>query len=197
VNMLVRSSAAAAAAVAATVSHAATAMPSPHPSGPTAIDLLWKQRQETKREYSMARRRSARLRAELERRIPKPHPSITYSKENDADGLKFFFADREPHSLHGYIWSREIKSAIKEIDLSRVAYGRSEAGDLILQPDRNRPLTDLDEARRKRLSERLEISLQYEEEIERVKREIGLSKLTRKLKIRSCRALPILNAASV
>ena len=66
------------------------AAPTPHQvSGPTAIDLLWKLRQAIKRKYATASRRYHRLQAELERHMPKPHPSITYSKENDADGLQF------------------------------------------------------------------------------------------------------------
>jgi hypothetical protein len=176
-NMLVRSSAAVAVAMAAPA--IAAAGPS-KPSSPTQIALLWAQRQATKREYATAARRCTRLQAELVRRMPKPHPTITYSKENDADGLQFFLPDREPHSLHGYIWSREIEGAIAEIDQACAGYEHV-GGELVLYPDRKRPISEQDAVRRARLAARLELSRQYEKKKDQIDREIGLTKLTRKI----------------
>ena len=165
------------------VAAATPTAPTPSPrqvSGPTAIDLLWKQRQTTKREYAAADRRRTRLEAELERRIPKPHPSITYSKENDADGLQFILPDREPHSLHGYIWSNDIEGAIEKIDQSCAGY-EWVGGEWVLYPDRKHPISEQDIARRARLTARLELSRQYEKEKDQIAREIGLTKLNQKI----------------
>jgi hypothetical protein len=158
------------------VADTALAMPSQPRNGPTAIDLLWEQRQATRREYSTATRRYDRLKAELTRRMPKAHPSITYSKENDADGLEFCLPDHKPHSLHSYIRSKEIESAIDEIDQSCAGY-EYVGGELVLYPDRKRPLTEQEIERRARLVARLERSREYEKMKDQIDRKIGLTKL--------------------
>jgi hypothetical protein len=158
-------------------------MPARRESGPTAIDLLWKQRQATKREYAAADRRRTRLEAEREHRMPKPHPSITYSKENDADGLQFILPDQEPHSLHGYIWSSDIEREMEKIDQS-CAGCEWMVSEWVLYPDRKQPISEKDIARRARLAARLDLSRQYQKKIDQIGREIGLTKLNRKIEDR-------------
>jgi hypothetical protein len=49
---------------------------------------------------------------ELEPNMPTPHPSIVFSANNDADGLKYYAVDRLPPTLHRYIYSNLIESAL-------------------------------------------------------------------------------------
>jgi hypothetical protein len=149
-------------------------------SGPTAIDLLWKQRQATKREYATARKRHTRLMAEFKRLMPKPHPSIVYSAENDADGLQFYMPDREPFTLNCYIWSSDIEREIEKIEQSCAGYERV-GHEWILYPDKKHPISEQDIARRDRLIARLELSRQYEKKKDKIYRELGLKKLDRKI----------------
>jgi len=166
-------------AVAATMP-AAPAPTSRQVSGTTAIDLLWKQCQATKREYATASRHYDQLEAELERRMPKPHPSIAYSKENDADGLQFVVPNMDPSTLHGYIWSTDIEREIEKIDQS-CAGCEWVVSEWVLYPDRKHPISEQDIAGRARLTARLELSRQYENQRDQIDREIGLTKLNQKI----------------
>ena len=49
---------------------------------------------------------------ELERLMPTPLPSIVFSANNDADSLKYYAVDRSPPTLHRYIYSNLIESAL-------------------------------------------------------------------------------------
>jgi hypothetical protein len=87
------------------------------PLGPTtAISKFDVERRAVRREANAVLRKIKKLDAELERRMPKPHPSITHSAENDADGLQHYPPDREPHTLHRYISSQTIEGKIRQIE---------------------------------------------------------------------------------
>lgn len=151
-------------------------------SGPTAIDLLWKQRQAINREYKKAHRLSDELEAEFERRLPKPHPSITHSPENDADDLKFYLPRTEPDTPNHYIRSTAIEGAIDRLEGTEFSHLH---GERILYLDRKtigpRPLSEEEEMLRNRLLARLKLSKEYEQKFKQVRDEIGLTAVTDKI----------------
>ena len=168
-GLITRAATIAAAVPAAAISLPAMAVPSASPPqhvGPTKISKLCAEHRALGKEMKAGERLQEKLMAERKQRMPKPHPSITYSKENEADGLRFLFQDREPYSMHGYIWSSDIKDELEKIEL------------------RSGPLTAEDIARRERLLARLKLSLEYEKMQEKVDRDIGFIKITRKLEDR-------------
>jgi hypothetical protein len=95
--------------------------------------------------------------------MSKPHPSIAYSVENDADGLQFYPPDREqePYTLHRYIRSRGIESELAKIEAPCTKCEETD-GELIIYANRLRPLSEDDLARRDRFLARLELSREYE-----------------------------------
>jgi hypothetical protein len=117
---------------------AATAPAAGVPRGPTAIDLLWKQRQAIKRDYKKADRLRDELEAEFKRRLPKPHPSIVYSPENDGDDLKIYIPRMEPDTPNRYIRSTAIESAVDRLEGIEFSHLH---GERILYLDRKPPVS--------------------------------------------------------
>jgi hypothetical protein len=97
--------------------------------------------------------------------------------------LQFILPDRKPHTLHGYIWSHDIEGAIEKIDQSCAGH-EWVGGEWVLYPDRKHPISEQDIARRARLTARLELSRQCEKKRDQIDREIGLTKLDRKIENR-------------
>jgi hypothetical protein len=121
------------------------------PLGPsTAISKFDVERRAVRREANAVLRKIKKLDAELERRMPKPHPSITHSAENDADGLQHYPPDREPHTLHRYISSQTIEGKIRQIEQPGAAI-ESINGEMVMYPYRSQPMSEKDAALRDRL----------------------------------------------
>ena len=166
---------------------AAAVAPLPHPTvarepAPiTAIGKLWNEREAAHREYKAADKIRGKLEREFERRMPKPHPSIVYSAENDVDGLKYFAPDREPHTLHHWIWPRQIEFALASIRQIDVEEGTVDGCRALILRNEALPLTEKQIACRDRLAARLELSRQYQHKIKRVQGKIGLTAINRKI----------------
>ncbi len=82
------------------------------------IAALWADRKRFLRKYRALGRQEDQLEAKVMDVMPKPHPSITQSPENDAFGLKPSYPGHG-NRLHGYIWSAIIE---REIDNIMVAH---------------------------------------------------------------------------
>lgn len=146
----------------------------------TPIGDLWRERLSITQEYKNAAKSRKRLQRKLERL---PDPSITFNEDNEADGLKYWGgSDRAPHTLHRYIWSRQIESKLANVTPSDVEATISAAGDrvFVMHPE-PLPLSQEQLALRERLKARLEFSRAYERKIKRVSRKIGLSPLEKKI----------------
>jgi hypothetical protein len=157
----------------------ASAHPKPRAPEPTAIGKLWTERQAVSREMKALEKTIARLNRQLVRLMPLPHPSIVYGPENDADGLKFYDAPREPHTMLHYIYSLDIKYAITEIGRPRCVAEKNGV-ELMICVDRTKPMTEKEIATRDRRKARLELSQRYEREMRRVKSTIGLTAANKK-----------------
>jgi hypothetical protein len=150
----------------------------PLPAGSTVIAKLWLERNKAKRAVSRAEKAIDKLKLVLIAQMPKPDPSIVYSPENDADGLRFYLADKgtEPWSFNRYIASRDIKIAID--CASRTCSLIEKEGDkTIIYDDRK---TEPDQELLDRLNARLKLSIDYERKIERAEKRIGLTAMQRK-----------------
>lgn len=161
----------------------AVAMPAPVPvasTEPTPISKLWAERNRIVR----ASRRVVKARRKLDERfaaeMPKPDPSIVYSPDNDADGLRYYGADKgyEPHSFNSYICSDEITRAIAKLYEERMVTDES-GGELVIFVNR-KEAPKLDHALVGRLNARLELSVEYENLIERTRDRLGLPTIEEK-----------------
>jgi hypothetical protein len=115
---------------------------------------------------------------ELLRRLPAPHPSIVYGlKENDDDGLVYWVPDREPHTINRFINPSSIEVRIDCLSVLHTCsldkYGRKECSEQA----RPTPLSSDELALKSRFEARLEISLAYEAEIDRLEQELGIDEL--------------------
>jgi hypothetical protein len=124
----------------------------PAPIGPTRIDQLWKERQATIREYDRLQKLLRKLEAEVERKMPAPHPSIVYGPEQDKDGLQ----PRVPRlaEIDKFIWPLYIESRLSAVNAA---------------------------ALRNRLVARLKLSKQYQRLLRRVQDKVGRTALVDKM----------------
>jgi hypothetical protein len=147
------------------------------PAEISPIDRLWEKREVLNREYNRVHRMIKKLKRQLEQQMPVPHPSIVYSPENDADGLKWDTPHMKPFSfIHPYNIVIELSKAkygvpelVYEYDVERLA-------KLLEQ----RPLTEKQIALRDRLAARLELSEQQAKVQHELSGKVGLSKLHKK-----------------
>jgi hypothetical protein len=180
-NMIAKSTVAASVVPAALMPLPASATaPLPKHVGPTVIGKLDEERRALLREIGVVRRNIKKLDAELKRQMPKPHPSITYSAENDEDGLKYYLPDREPHTLHRYISSPDIEGAVKLIEEPGAAIEHIN-GEMVVYLHRSQPMSEEDAARRDRLLARLGLAREYEKRRDKIDRNLGLTRLNKKL----------------
>jgi hypothetical protein len=204
VNMLVKSTTAAATVVAAAVptgvAFPTKAAAAPDAAAmPTPIAALWKDHKRLRRKYQALCRQEDQLEAKVLDVMPKPHPSITESPENDAFGLKLLYPGHG-NRLHGYIWSAIIEREIHNVMLAHYyavvrpgvppfdwnapmsAPGVQEAFEWLGAHDDDPlllPLTPEQTARVVDLRARLKLADEYEEKILRVRAELGLPGLGR------------------
>jgi hypothetical protein len=97
--------------------------------------------------------------------------------------LKYYLPDREPHSLHRYIWSTDIECALKKVEEPCLSLEQIN-GDMIIHSHRKQPMSEEDVALRDRLLARLELSREYERQMEKVDGQLGLARLNKKLENR-------------
>ena len=150
------------------------------PAEPTLIDKLQPERRALRRKYNAAHRLYKKLSDELARRMPKPDPSIAYGEEaNDGDFLEYRMKEYRSdfHTMHGYIESFIIERRLAEIVPQPAKRIDKEEGGFILDvlDEGTFPLTEKQIARRERLEARLELSRRYEEQIGRLRHQIGLT----------------------
>jgi hypothetical protein len=152
----------------------------PAPIGPTQIDRLWKQRQDAIREDARLEKRMAELEAEVDRQMPAPHPSILYSPEQEADGLKWPVEGRPPSDK--FIWPLYIEGALDRVNCDYdgiVTVGVAEAIEKVAG---GLPKLSADkEALRDRLVARLKLSKQYMRKWRRVQAKAGVTALYEKM----------------
>jgi hypothetical protein len=155
------------------------------PPATTPIGELWKEWQALEQEYKMASKLRKRLQRMLAHLMPKPDPSITYSADNDADGLEYWSRDREPHTLHRRIPSRVIEEKLSGVRESRFEQTADFEDHYVLVVHyAPQPLSPEQLALQERLAARLELSQAYERKIERVSRKLGLLQLEKKIEKR-------------
>jgi hypothetical protein len=105
-------------------------------SGPTKISQLHAEHQAARREYKAAERKRSKLQVELLKRLPKPDPSIVHSPENDADGLAYKPAGREPHTINHYIRPLDIAVELESLD-ARALINPPRSRNVALSPNDN------------------------------------------------------------
>lgn len=144
------------------------------PGEPLLIEKLWAEREALMCQIQASKERRDELEAVLLRRLPKPHASIVFSPENDADGLQYPNSG-EPHTPHSYIWPSVIETALATIKPSR--WENTTIDDCLAVVERKEPLPLSTEKTglRDRLSARLDLSTKYERKIKRTRKEIGLA----------------------
>jgi hypothetical protein len=180
-NLMLKSTAAAAIASVAAPAAMPAALPEAAPVapiGPTQIDLLFGKRRLAIREYDRLKKHLAELEAEVARRMPAPHPSILYGSEQDADGLKWPLEDRPP--LDKFIWPHFIRA-----ELNRAKYGivAEFSPTMIDTLDKagGPSLTGNQAALVERLTARLKLSEQYMRKWKQVKARVGVTALVDKM----------------
>jgi hypothetical protein len=167
-NMIVQSAALAAAAPIATVETAALPSGVPAAGTPptqTLIGRLWAQREAVRGEYKAASKFRRKLERQLKRRLPQPDSSIVFSAVNDVDGLRNPSVSGPPR-FYPHIWPQHIERALWQLMSTHVE-------NAILSADQA-PL-------RARLTARLDLSRRYEAEITRIKKQLGLAALEKKI----------------
>ena len=159
---------------------------SPPRGEPTAIEKLWIEAQAVKREYEKCRKRCEKLEKVLEREMPDPDPSIVFrNPENAADGLAYWVRDREPHTFKHYMFSQWLEGKLEEANAPTMgkllredkdAKGRETLTlELRKTGDEPFPVTEKELALRERLTKRLELSRQYEAQLDSISEKIGLT----------------------
>jgi hypothetical protein len=151
----------------------------------TPIAALWADHKRLHRKYRALVRLYDQLAAKVPGAMPKPHPSITQSPENDAFGLKASvrgYAD----GLHGHIHPLTIGREITNIKLSyfykfvrpvMANDGWLNGGAdqwLLAHYDDPPPLAPEEAARLANLETRLKLSEEYTAQIDRVRAKLGL-----------------------
>jgi hypothetical protein len=162
-------------------------------TAPTPIAALWADHKRFRRQYQALRRQEDQLEAKVLVAMPKPHPSITQSPENDAFGLKAS-APGYANGLHGHIHPLTIGREITTIKLSYfykfvrpeldvVATDTQLIGGadhwLLVHYDDPLPLAPAEAARLADLETRLRLSEEYNAQIGRVRAKLGLPSLER------------------
>lgn len=147
---------------------------------PLPIEKLWAEREKIVREYKQACSARDRLEATLLRRMPKPHPSITFGPENDVDGLKYS-GGGEVTTMHGYIHPPVIKSGLAVLQPNRWEKTTIDGCLALVERKEPLPLSTEELALRDRLTARLDLSLRYERKIKRTEREIGLAGVQKRI----------------
>jgi hypothetical protein len=171
-----------------------SAAASPAADQPSPIEKLWVEHHGIRRKYRALARQYDKQHAKLPDMMPKPHPSITESPENDAFGLKPSFPGYG-NRLHGQIWSGTIEREIGHIKQSRNRRataatlikefcGTPAGDDLATWPDGADwrlahsndplPLTAEQIGRLADLESRLKLSLEYEQQKDRLYERLGL-----------------------
>jgi hypothetical protein len=151
------------------------------PPTQTLISELWEQRKKVRQGYEATEEIRDRLKDELPRLMPKPHPSITYSRENDEEGLKHENLDPYSYKMHSYIPSDLTEKNLNNIRPARVEeVAVNNCYGFVFRKE-PLPLSPELAALRELQTARLELSRKYEREIRRVKSKIGLTAANKKL----------------
>jgi hypothetical protein len=151
------------------------------PSALTKIGELGAERERVMQESKMTLTSIRELRDELERLMPKPHPSIVFSADNDADGLKYSDRRFSPHTVHHYIYSNFIEEKLKIIEPTNIEKTMVDGCQAFVVRNEPVPLPPAKVGLKERLTSRLELSKKYERKIKRVKSKIGLTAADKKL----------------
>jgi hypothetical protein len=162
-------------------------------TAPTPIAALWADHKRLRRKYQALRRQEDQLEAKVLDAMPKPHPSITQSPENDAFGLKAS-APGFANGLRGHIHPLTIAREITTIKLSyfykfvrpgldvvatdtRLIGGADDW--LLAHYDDPLPLAPAEAARLTDLETRLKLTEEYKAQIGRVRAKLGLPSFER------------------
>jgi hypothetical protein len=90
------------------------------PSIEVQASALWAEHKRVRRKYQALVRQYDKQKAKVPGLMPKPHPTITHSPENDATCMTTFHRlrdrDRAPNTVHAYIRPRIIEDKISEIE---------------------------------------------------------------------------------
>jgi hypothetical protein len=171
-----------AAAPAALAKQQPTVMEAPAPIGPTRIDQLWKERQATIREHGRLQKFLRKLEAEVEGKMPAPHPSILYGPEQEADGLKWPLEDRPPGDR--FIWPLYIENRMSSVEFGVdgpiIPSRRAEVIKRLASGGLPKWSAD-QEALLDRLAARLKLSEQYMRKWRRVQAKVGVTALYDKM----------------
>jgi hypothetical protein len=151
------------------------------PSALTKIGELGAERERVMQESKIMLTPIRELRDELERLMPKPHPSIVFSTDNDADGLKYSARGHSPHTVHHYIYSNLIEEKLKNIEPTNIESITVDGCQALVVRNEPMPLLSAKVALKERLTSHLALSKKYERKIKRVKSKIGLIAANKKL----------------
>jgi len=145
------------------------------PGPVTLIGRLGAERERVIREAKDERGLVRELNDELERLMPKPHPSIVFCADNDADGLNYSARGHSPHTIHHYIYSNLIEEKLKNVEPTNIERITVDGCQAFVVRNEPMPLPPERMALKERLTARLELSQKYERKIKRTKSKIGLT----------------------
>jgi hypothetical protein len=163
----------------------------PPASALTKIGKLAAERERVMQESKTKATLIRELDHEIERLMPKPHPSIVFSADNDADGLKYWRTGSPPHTIHHYISSNLIQRALNSVKPTSVESVTVDDCPAIVMRKEPLPLPPAKVALKERLTARLELSEKYERKIKRTKSKIGLTAASKELDKLTARQLDL------
>jgi hypothetical protein len=110
--------------------------------------------------------------------MPEPHPSIAYSRENDADGLEWRVPGSEPHS---FMWPHFIETRLISVEWGCDEIVSASVAAAIKANGGPQPLTGARAALRDRIAARLELSRGYRQMEDDLSDKIGLTAINEKM----------------
>ena len=180
---------------AATAAMAAVAMPqtslsavpavagSTAKTGKTYIENCWAEAKAIMRKYRVARKQADAIWDRIVAEMPKPHPSIVYGPDNDADGLVYWVPDREPHTLNRQIPASSIEWRLNDLEnpVSRsVTIEGLQYFSVPNDPADRLPPDPATKDLRDRLKARLELARAYEARLKATEKKYGYARAEKK-----------------